>query len=88
MIAASEPQDNEHDNPKLLTVAALAECLSLSIRQAHRMNRAALIPAPLRIGGCVRWREDEISAWLKRGAPARSEWEKQRATQRVGNETA
>ena len=88
MIAENKPQDDGNDDPKLLTVSALAGCLAVSVRQAHRMNKAALIPAPLRIGGCVRWREDEISRWLQSGAPCRAEWEKQRATQTVGNETA
>ena len=75
MIAENVPQNNGHDDPKLLPVSALAGCLSVSIRQAHRMNRAGLIPRPLRIGGCVRWREDEISAWLRSGAPVRSIWD-------------
>ena len=80
MIAANTPQNDDHAEPKLLTVSALAGSLSVSVRQAHRMNKAGLIPAPLLLGGCVRWREDEISAWLKSGAPTRSEWEKQRDT--------
>lgn len=75
-MIAENVTDGGIEDPKLLTVSALAGCLSVSVRQAHRMNRAGLIPAPLRIGGVVRWREDEISAWLKCGAPERSEWEK------------
>ncbi len=39
---------------------------------------SGLVPAPLKIGGCQRWREDEISLWLKCGAPVRSEWELKR----------
>jgi predicted DNA-binding transcriptional regulator AlpA len=78
--------DGECEDPKLLTVGALAGCLSVSVRQAHRMNKAGQIPAPLRIGGCTRWREREISEWMRAGAPLRSEWEKQRATQTVGDE--
>lgn len=78
MIAANEHDDGPEGHPKLLNVNALAQCLSVSVRQAHRMNRAELIPAPLKIGACVRWHPDEISAWMKAGAPVRSEWEKQR----------
>ncbi|MCH8853738.1 MAG: helix-turn-helix domain-containing protein [Planctomycetes bacterium] len=87
MIAENEPQDDRCEEPKLLNVSALAKCLSVSVRQAHRMNRSALIPRPLKIGGCTRWREREISEWMKAGAPVRSEWEK-RAIQTVGNENA
>lgn len=78
MIAANEPQDDGREDPKLVNVSALARCLSISTRQAHRMNKAGLIPAPLRIGGCVRWREREISEWMRCGAPPRSEWELKR----------
>ncbi|MCZ6654516.1 MAG: helix-turn-helix domain-containing protein [Planctomycetota bacterium] len=78
MIAENETLNDGCDDPKLLTVSALAGCLSVSVRQAHRMNKAEVIPRPLRIGGCVRWREDEISEWLKCGAPCRLEWEQRR----------
>ena len=82
MIAENlESQDDGCEDPKLLNVSALAGCLSVSVRQAHRMNRGGLIPAPLRIGGCVRWREGEISEWLKCGAPVRSEWELKQSIQ-------
>ena len=88
MIAENASHDNGLEgHPRLLNVSALAKYLSISTRQAHRLNRNAMIPRSLKIGGCTRWREDEISEWLKYGAPARSEWEK-RATQTVGNENA
>lgn len=79
MIAENVPHDDGPEgHPKLLNVAVLAAILSVSVRQAHRMNKAGLIPRPLKIGGCVRWREVEIAAWLKCGAPCRAEWEQQR----------
>ena len=87
MIAKKVLHDNGHEDVKLLNVSALARCLSISTRQAYRLNRAGLIPAPLRIGGCTRWREDEISQWMKCGAPPRSEWEKRQATQAVGDKS-
>ena len=70
---------NEHDGfsaAQLLAVDDVAKALKVSVRQVHRMNRAELIPSPLRIGGCVRWRENEISEWMNCGAPCRAEWEK------------
>ena len=85
MIAENKPPDDGLEDVKLLNAKALAGCLSVSVRQLHRMNKAGLIPAPLRIGGVVRWREREISEWMKCGAPERSEWEKQRATHAVGD---
>ena len=60
---------------ELMTVGALAKRLRVSVRQVHRMNKAGLIPVPLRIGGCVRWHPDDIDRWLRCGAPVRDEWE-------------
>ena len=77
MIAPNpnQPHHDELDGAKLLNAKALAGCLSVSVRQTHRMNRAGLIPAPLKIGGCTRWRLTEISDWLKAGSPRRDRWE-------------
>ncbi len=49
--------------------------LSLSKRQIFRLNSCGKIPAPIRIGGAVRWSAEEISAWLAAGAPDRRTWE-------------
>ena len=78
MIAASEPNDNGCDDPRLLTAGDLAKRLRVSIRQVYRLDKSGSVPAPLRIGGCTRWRGDEISRWLQCGGPPRVEWEKQR----------
>lgn len=53
----------------------LGQKLSLSKRQIFRLNSAGKIPAPVRIGGAVRWRADECAAWLTAGAPDRKTWE-------------
>ena len=74
MIAENESTGNEPEDVKLLNAKALAGCLSVSVRQTHRMNRARLIPAPLKIGGCTRWRLTEISDWLAAGSPCREQW--------------
>lgn len=60
---------------KLLTAKAVGEMLSLSKRQIFRLNSCGKIPAPIRIGGAVRWSAEEISAWLAAGAPDRKTWE-------------
>lgn len=58
----------------LLTAKALGQMLSLSKRQIFRLNSCGKIPAPIRIGGAVRWPAEEISAWLSAGAPDRKTW--------------
>ena len=60
---------------KLLTAKALGEMLSLSKRQIFRLNSCGKLPAPIRIGGAVRWSAEEISAWLAASAPDRRTWE-------------
>ena len=66
---------DENTTDRLLTAKALGEMLSLSKRQIFRLNSCGKIPAPLRIGGAVRWSADEILAWLAALAPDRQTWE-------------
>ena len=58
-----------------INAKALGQRLSLSKRQIFRLNSCGKIPAPVRIGGSVRWREDEITAWVNAGCPDRKIWE-------------
>ncbi|UCG47131.1 MAG: AlpA family phage regulatory protein [Phycisphaerales bacterium] len=60
---------------RLLSAASIAKLLSLSRRQVFRLNSGGRIPAPIRIGGAVRWSAKEVSAWLAAGAPDRKTWE-------------
>ena len=86
MIAENKLHDDECEDPKLLTQGDLARRLRVSIRQIRRLDTAGALPRPLMIGALKRWDPDEVTAWLKHGAPERSVWEKQRATQAVGVE--
>ena len=60
---------------KLLTAKAVGEMLSLSKRQIFRLKSSGKIPAPIRIGGSVRWAESIITEWLRMGAPNRKTFE-------------
>jgi len=53
----------------------LAEMLGLSVRTVRRLDCSGKLPRPVRIGGAVRWRRDEIDAWLAAGCPDREQWE-------------
>ena len=88
MIAENQPPDDECEDPKLLTQGDLARRLRISIRQLRRLDKSASLPLPLRIGTLKRWDPDEISAWLRHGAPMRRVWEKQQATQAAGDENS
>ena len=68
---------------QLLDAKSLGSRLKLSKRQIFRLNSCAKIPAPIRIGGSVRWAESTIAEWLRAGAPDRRSFE---AIQEAGGE--
>lgn len=57
--------NNKTSNCQLLTAAAVGEMLSLSKRTIHRYNCSGKIPAPVRIGGSVRWKQSDIEKWIE-----------------------
>lgn len=58
---------------------ALAELLGLSVRTIRRLDASGKLPQPVKIGGAVRWRREEINAWLAADCPDRQQWESMRA---------
>jgi predicted DNA-binding transcriptional regulator AlpA len=60
---------------QLISAKELAKKLGLSKRQVFRLNSCGKIPAPIRIGGSVRWLEKSIFEWLAAGAPDRKTFE-------------
>lgn len=75
---------NENPNIQMYSVKQLAEILSLSKRQIHRLNSCHKIFAPVRIGGSLRFSAQECADWLAAGAPDRQTWE---AMKGVGHES-
>ena len=68
--------EKENKSCQLLSAKELAKMLSLSKRQIHRLNSCHRLPAPIRIGGSIRWDlERDIKPWLAAGAPDRKSWE-------------
>ena len=53
----------------LITADEVATMLNVSVRSIWRLNSAYLIPAPVRFGGAVRWRSDEVRKWIAEGCP-------------------
>ncbi len=72
----------KNHNCQLWDAKTFGQRLSLSKRQIFRLNSCGKIPAPLRIGGSVRWSAEEISAWLAASAPDRRTWEAMKTTGR------
>ena len=65
---------NNTISEKALTAQAVGEMLSLSKRQIFRLNSCGKIPAPVRIGGSVRWRESDIEKWIELGCCSAAEF--------------
>jgi excisionase family DNA binding protein len=61
-----------------LTAVQVAQVLGVSRATVWRMHASGRLPSPVRFGRVVRWRQDELEAWLRAGAPARREWEGER----------
>ena len=65
--------------PKLLlTASEAARWLGISRAHFYRMHNAGKIPLPVRLGGSVRWRVDELRAWVAAGMPHRGRWATER----------
>ncbi len=64
--------------PALLNKEQVGRLLGgMSLATIERLhNKGRLGPRPVRLGRLVRWRRDELEAWIKAGLPWREVWEK------------
>jgi len=65
-----------NESTLLLSAEKLAELLDISLRTLWRLRAAGKLPAPIRLGGSVRWRCSEIEAWIAAGCPTAALWSK------------
>ncbi len=61
--------ENQTTESVLVTSAELAKLLHISTRTLWRMKSSGQLPDPLRLGGAVRWRMEEIQKWIADGCP-------------------
>jgi predicted DNA-binding transcriptional regulator AlpA len=59
--------------PAFMTVGQLAKLIQKSVRSVWRMRSAGLVPRPVKLGGGVRWRVEDIERWIAEGCPALAE---------------
>lgn len=70
---SQETSSFEGFHHSLLTVEDVAAITQQSVRSIWRMRSARQLPAPIRVGqGAVRWRKQDIEAWIKAGCPSQS----------------
>jgi prophage regulatory protein len=54
---------------ELLTAAEAAEMAGVAKRSWWRYVSSGKAPAPVRLGGSVRWRKAELAEWIAAGCP-------------------
>ena len=52
-----------------VTARQFAVMLQVSRRTLWRLRSAGKIPKPMRVGGIVRWKLDDILEWMAAGCP-------------------
>ena len=78
-VPVPDPPADMAQSPLVVDARRLAVLLCAGIRTVRTWDAAGKLPAPIRIGGRVVWRVDEIRAWLAAGAPNRDVWEVRKA---------
>ncbi len=68
-IGSAAARGEKVESMSLLDVGMLAERLQVSPRTIWRLRDGGKIPLPVKIAGCVRWRESDITAWIAAGCP-------------------
>lgn len=75
MITKRQDMSRDDDGPEnsraplLISVSELATILKCSTRTIWRLDSAGSLPPPVRFGGQVRWRYQEIIDWINQGCP-------------------
>ena len=54
---------------ELLTASESAEMAGVAKRSWWRYVSSGKAPAPVRLGGAVRWRRSELAEWIQSGCP-------------------
>jgi predicted DNA-binding transcriptional regulator AlpA len=62
------------DAPLVVDAKRLAKWLGCGIRTIRSWNSGGKLPKPIRLGGRVLWRTEEIRAWIGAGCPNRELW--------------
>lgn len=60
--------------PLLVDVRDAAKQLGMSRSTFLKLHNSGRVPLPLRFGRVVRWRVEELQAWVTAGCPGRDAW--------------
>jgi predicted DNA-binding transcriptional regulator AlpA len=59
----------------LIDAKEAARMCDLGISTWYNLLASGKAPKPVRLGRSVKWRRDELRAWIGAGCPARSTWD-------------
>jgi len=68
----SNKQTSVPDEMRLIAADELARLLDVSTRTVWRLLSAGQLVQPVRLGGSVRWRLDEVRQWINNGCVCES----------------
>jgi len=77
--ARLEAAPEEEEDSGLLTALEAAKYLKISRAHWYKLVKSGRAPGPIHLGRAVRWRRQELDAWLAAGAPPRVQWDKIRS---------
>lgn len=75
-VPATEGPGGQSPDRLLIDADEVGHLCGWSGRSTRRKDSAGLIPRPIKCGGAVRWRIDEIKKWICVGCPDRATWDR------------
>lgn len=66
------------DAALLVDAVSAASLCGISRSQWFKLTSAGKTPAPVRLGGSVRWNRRELEQWTAAGCPPRERWDAMR----------
>lgn len=67
--------DSQPEPPRLVPASWLAKYLGVSRATLFRLRAAGRMPKPVKVGGIVRWRVEDVREWVDAGCPPLNEWD-------------
>ncbi len=74
LLTQPTPVDTHTIKPLLLSTKKTAELLGVTVRTIYNWDELGHLPQPVRIGGSLCWRSEELVAWIEAGCPKRDDW--------------
>jgi excisionase family DNA binding protein len=71
-------ETDKSTEPALITAQEVSRMLKISTRTLWRLLSAHKVPEPIRLGGLVRWRHDDLKNWIAAGCPPMQSRENER----------